>query len=80
MGSIRIVWTENCTYGVEICSFFIVKTLCVSNKNFRRDFFNPNCSNTPIYILLTPIMEYCYQMETNSSGLKEKSIGWFPYD
>ena len=33
MGSIEIVWTENYAYGTEICSFFIVLKLCVSNKS-----------------------------------------------
>ena len=33
MRGIGIVWTKNHDYGVEICSFFIVKKLRVSNKN-----------------------------------------------
>lgn len=33
MGGIGIVWTENDTYVVEICLFFIVIKLWVSDKN-----------------------------------------------
>ena len=45
MGGIGIVSTKNCSYGVEICSFFIVKKF---QWFFRWNFFRPNCSNTPL--------------------------------